>query len=347
MPTSRERGLSNDAGDVRVLRKAAASSARVAVVQLGLAEAWWSALAKHALAGRDVRTSRPQRVATSTWAAYRRTLRLWLHYLDDVAACDDPGHATVRAYLAWLRRTRPRLAVATLNNRLDAIQAFYRWTAAAGLFPDIAAAIPAATDPRSAPRAVLDAAGVRRLVARLGGRDERAARDRALVWTLFGGALETISLQRADVADFDAIAGTLRHRPRGHRRADVVTPLPAPARAALSRYLAVRQARAHEPLFTASRRHAAPRLSTLSMRLTVRRCLDAEQAARPPRRGESVRRMPPSVLRVSGLCHRLGLPRAASPPASAPLRRALQEVGYRSLRAARNLIRRCRPAGGD
>jgi site-specific recombinase XerD len=345
MATARDRRLGNDEGDAHVLRPASDALVRIAVVQHGLAQAWSSALAKQVLRGRGARATAHPTIAPSTWAAYQRTLRLWIRYLDDEAKSDDPGTATVRAYLAWLRRTRPRLAVSTVNNRLDTIQAFYRWTAAAGLFPDIASAIPATSDPRCAPLAVLGTADVRRLVARLGGHGVRTLRDRALIWTLFGGALETISLHRAAVADFDAAAGTLRHRPRGHRAADVVTALPVPAIAALYSYLERRQARGAEPLFTASRRREPQRLSTLSMRLTVRRCLDVDQARSKSRRGGRLRGLAPSALRVSGLCHRLGWSAGSPQPADQDtLRATVQAVGYRSLRAASNLIRRCRPS---
>jgi site-specific recombinase XerD len=345
MVSARDRRLGNDDGDARVLRPSSAAPVRIALLQHGLAQEWSSALAKQVLARRTARPRPGPAIAASTWAAYQRTLRLWIRYLDEVAECDGPGTATVRAYLAWLRRTKPRLAVSTVNNRLDTIQSFYRWTAAAGLFPDIAGAIPATTDDRSAPLAVLGTPDVRRMVARLGGRSVRMLRDRALIWTLFGGALETISLHRAAVADFDAVAGTLRHRPRGHRSADVVTTLPAPATAAVRRYLEERQALGAEPLFTASRRRAPQRLSTLSMRLIVRRCLDVDQARSPSRRGTPPRRLAPSTLRVSGLCQRLGWSARSPAPADRDLlRTTMTAVGVRSLRAASNLIRRCRPA---
>jgi site-specific recombinase XerD len=346
MEPSRDRMLGNDAGDARVLLSASDAEVRIAVVQHGLAQEWSSALAKQVLNSRAARptATATAAIAASTWAAYQRTLRLWIRYLDDEAKSDDPGPATVGAYLAWLRRTRPRLAISTLNNRLDTIQAFYRWTAKAGLFPDIAGAIPATTDPRCTPLAVLGSADVRRLVARLGGQGVRALRDRALIWTLFGGALETISAHRANVADFDAAAGTLRHRPRGHRIADVTTILPAPAITALRRYLERRQASGAEPLFTPSRRRTPQRLSTLSMRLTVRRCLDVDQARSPTRRGVRPRGLAPSALRVSGLCHRLGWSAQSTQPVdTGKLLTAVQSVGHRSLRAASNLIRRCRP----
>jgi site-specific recombinase XerD len=345
MAPARDRLLGNDDGDARVLRPTSEAEVLIAVVQHGLAQQWSSALAKQLLRGRTARASAKPASAPSTLAAYQRTLRLWIRYLDDEAGSDEPGPATVRAYLAWLRRTRPRLAVSTLNNRLDTIQAFYRWTAAAGLYPDIASAIPATSDPRSAPLAVLRATDVRRLVGRLGGRSVRSLRDRALIWTLFGGALETISLHRANVADFDGEAGTLRHQPRGHRAADVITTLPAPAIAALNRYLALRRSPGAEPLFTASRRRAPQRLSTLSMRLTVRRCLDVDQTHSAAHRADRPRGLAPSALRVSGLCHRLGWSAQGPVPADAEqLRATMHAVGYRSLRAASNLLRRCRPS---
>ncbi len=345
MVSSRDRRLGNDDGDARVLRPSSAAAVRIAVIQHGLAQEWSAALAKQVLARRGARARPGPAIAASTWAAYQRTLRLWLRYLDEVAESDEPGEATVRAYLAWLRRTRPRLALSTVNNRLDTIQAFYRWTAAAGLFPDIAGAIPATTDPRNAPLAVLGFADVRRLVSHLGGRTVRALRDRALIWTLFGGALETISLHRATVADFDAAAGTLRHRPRGHRAADATVSLPAPATAALRRYLEQRQAPGSEPLFTPSRRRTPQRLSTLSMRLIVRRCLDVDQARSTSRHGGRTRGLAPSALRVSGLCLRLGWSAQRPQPAGQDqFWTTMRTAGYRSLRAASNLIRRCRPA---
>jgi site-specific recombinase XerD len=263
--------------------------------------------------------------------------------LDDEVHLDDPTTATVMGYRTWLRSTRPPLSIATINNRIDTIQAFYRWTAAVARYPDIAASVTSLTDARMTPLAVLTKRDVQRMIDRMGDETLRDVRNRALVWLLFGGALETISLHRAQVADFAGSMGTLRHQPRGHRRPDVVTTLPREAIAAVIRYLTMRAPEPSEPLFTSTRHATSQRLSTLSMRLTVRRCLDALQ---PPMTGAGKPASPigpfvPSALRVSGLCHRLGGRARITENDLVRLPREAQAVGYRSTRAARNLVKRC------
>jgi site-specific recombinase XerC len=354
-----DRRHGNDAGDARVIRRRSPLIVSVAIWQHALAEDWFSALGALVLAGRRPSAvsaaAAPRSLSSATWFAYQRTLRLWLRYLDEDARTDDPGTTTVLAYRAWLQATQPHLSVATINNRIDTIRAFYRWTASVGRFPDIAADVSCLTDPRGAPVAILSKREVQQMIARMGDQTIRDRRNRALVWVLFGAALETISLHRANIRDCDLMSGHLRHQPRGHRTPDVMTTLPPEAITAVQRYLALRRpADDAEPLFT-STRHAEPqRLSLLSMRLTVRRCLDAiEPVIARAHSGTDVadstdatptRMFVPSALRVSGLCHRLGGRATLTRPGT--LRQipgAAQAIGYRSSRAARNLIKRCLP----
>ena len=348
--TDRDRRHGNDPGYARLIRPASTWQVTTAVWQNALAEDWYSALAQLVLAGRQhprPGAGAPERtMSVTTWHTYKRTLRLWLRYLDAEARTDDPSTHTVIAYRTWLRTTRPHLSISTINNRLDTIQAFYRWTAAVERFPDIAASVTAITDPRSAPLEVLAIEDVRALVDRIDDRSVRDLRNRALIWLLFGGALETISLHRANVADLDCARRTLRHQPRGYHFPAVVTDIPQEAVAAMTRYLARREPDVDEPLFTSTRHVPPQRLSTLSMRLTVRRILDVahpRQSARPGAHGDG-RGIPPSALRIAGLCHRLGGPqRLALPGALDRLPITSQGVGYRSIRAAHNLIKRCLP----
>lgn len=323
----------NDAGDAKVIRRTTPWLPSVAIWQNGLAEEWCDALGRQVLAGT---------IARSTWFGYRRNLRLWIRYLDGIAEKDEPVTATVVEYLTWLRTTRPSLTVATLNNRLDTIQAFYRWTGKRAIFPDIAIALPCITDARSDEIPVLTHQDIGKVVDRLGDRSLRDLRDRALLWTLYGGALETISLHRANIRDLHTLSRTLRHQPRGHRSGDVVTTLPRESMAALNRYLDIRQpGSATEPLFTSTRRAVPQRLSTLSMRLTVRRCFDAYTAAlhasHPSARVTTA--MAARTLRASGLMRRSERLRPDDGDHD-PISRAAEDVGYRSTRCARNLAKR-------
>jgi integrase/recombinase XerD len=128
--------------------------------------------------------------------------------------------------------------------RLAAIRSFHRWAAREGLAPgDPWAAIATPRLPRRLP-AVVDLAGVERLIAAAATADPRsgpvlgpalALRDRALVETAYAAGLRISELAAATVTSADLRSGELRVMGKG--RKERVTLLGRPAIDALDAYV--------------------------------------------------------------------------------------------------------------
>lgn len=150
----------------------------------------------------------------------------------------DPGRATLRAYLAELARRE--LSRASIGNRLAALRSFYRharregWLGAGG---DPWGAISTPRLPRRLP-AVLDTDEVERLLDVVEAGSEDAAitlRDRALIETAYAAGLRISELAGAQVVDLDLRRGELRVLGKG--RKERIGLLGGPARDALEAYL--------------------------------------------------------------------------------------------------------------
>jgi integrase/recombinase XerC len=179
------------------------------------------------------------RASRHTVDNYRRDLMFFRRFLLERAAAMgrkqeeiDPASVTpdhIRAWLAEMMKTAKR---ATVQRRLSAVKAFYRYRESA-----IGAASPARAlrSPKLERRlpAILEPDDVRRLIE-LGGEDQSPAalRDRAIMETLYSSGLRVSELVGLDWRDVDEDIGMLTVR-AGKGNKDRVVPIGEPALDAL------------------------------------------------------------------------------------------------------------------
>jgi integrase len=265
--------MARTGSDAAVLRRALSYDPQIIPQTQRLVDGWSADLAKR-------QTAQRRHLASASGAALRRGIRAWLRHLAQ-ARCDAPTSTTVDDFVAQTGRTHRAATVALYR---AAVRSLYRWAAAQGLGEDIACDVQAGggatADP---PLPTLNDAEYARLRRVIAGNDLRSHRDRALLACLRAIPVETIAWARATVGAVDLEAQTVRLAPRGlpsawrRGRAEASTRIFALSTEAVSRlhsYLDQRgPAGARAPLFTSTRDGGA--LTTLAMRLTVLRCLEA------------------------------------------------------------------------
>jgi integrase/recombinase XerC len=179
------------------------------------------------------------RASRHTVDNYRRDLMFFRRFLLERAAAMgrkqeeiDPASVTpdhIRAWLAEMMKTAKR---ATVQRRLSAVKAFYRYRESS-----IGAASPARAlrSPKLERRlpAILEPDDVRRLIE-LGGEDQSPAalRDRAIMETLYSSGLRVSELVGLNWRDLDEDIGMLTVR-AGKGNKDRVVPIGEPALDAL------------------------------------------------------------------------------------------------------------------
>ncbi len=177
-----------------------------------------------------------------TVRAYRGGIGPYLAWLEERRVdWRRPGRRDLRAYVAHVAEGHARRTIA---QRLAAIRSFHRWAAREGIAPgDPWAAIATPRMPRRLP-AVVDVAGIERLIDAAGTASDRtgpvlgralALRDRALVETAYAAGLRISELAAATVASADIRRGEIRVVGKG--RKERVTLLGRPAREAIAAYL--------------------------------------------------------------------------------------------------------------
>jgi site-specific recombinase XerD len=301
----------------------------------GLLDAWLGDLARRAVRGER---------AAATLQQYRRLSRGWAAWLIE-RGCAAPTARHARRFLAW--GARQGWSDHTVRAYRSTLRSLYAWAARSSRGPDITATIRCRPNPLPVAAPGLSAGLVTLCIRAIAGRTLQAYRDRAIVAVLYAGALEPISLHRARRGDLQLERGRLRHQPRGHREADVELRLDRQAKLLLGRYLRRLPPGGRDtPLFPAldhDRTTITGRpLSTLSLRLLVRRTLDHVLGSAPAvatrRRGRHPQRAASRALRRSALVSaagRHGLDHAMDLVRATPLQRrrfaatlaALQPVG--------------------
>jgi integrase/recombinase XerC len=179
------------------------------------------------------------RASDNTVASYRRDLVSFRNFLlerrgkagDDTEKIDVESITAdhIRAYLAMLMKTAAR---ATVQRRLSAIKAFFRFREASTGATSPARSIRSPKSERRLPRVVAPE-DVERLVEAGDGTDTPAAlRDRAIMETLYSSGLRVSELVGLDWTDIDEELGMLRVR-AGKGNKDRIVPIGEPALDAL------------------------------------------------------------------------------------------------------------------
>lgn len=252
----------NDLGDYKFLREVSNFEVKIAQSQAALCTQWLDAL------GRDVISGR---LCQSSWMSIRRELRPWIHYLEKIIKNDAPESHHVIQYADYqLSKHHSN----TVNNRLDVISRLYTWAASANLYRNITDKIPR-LNPGQGRAQKLVKVEVSEMIAFIPKDSEIGLRNRAIIALLSDG-LETVSIHRATVLDFNSSHGAILHQPRRHVVKDVTTTLSDSTVRLLNDYLQMRFGIGNPggaldaPLIPSSVNTKVP-LSTLSMRMMVRR----------------------------------------------------------------------------
>jgi integrase/recombinase XerC len=175
------------------------------------------------------------RAADNTVSNYRRDLVGFRNFLleqrrkagfdVDTVDVDSITADHVRAYLAMLMKSASR---ATVQRRLSAIKAFFRYREASVGTPSPARAIRSPKSERRLPR-VLSPEDVERLVETDDRPDSPATlRDRAIMETLYSSGLRVSELVGLDFRDIDEELGMVRVR-AGKGNKDRIVPIGEPA----------------------------------------------------------------------------------------------------------------------
>jgi len=161
-----------------------------------------------------------------------------------------------------------RLTASTQRSYLMAVQRLFRFLARRGVIlqdPTLDLVLPSW---KKLPRAVLNQAHARRLVANPDAATPRGKRDRALLELLYGTAIRVGECERLDLRDLDFARGQLSIR-SGKGRKDRVVPVVGRAAAALDVYL-----RESRPELVKDPRQAALFITSWGTRLNIKRIQD-------------------------------------------------------------------------
>jgi integrase/recombinase XerD len=180
-------------------------------------------------------------LAAHSLTAYRRDLRLYRRYLDEVGI-NDPRQALAHdlaGFVAWLGRQRTArgapYASSTVARVLVAVRGFHKFLLREGLASkDPSTEVTGPRPGRTVPKA-LTADQVERLLRAPVGDDPPALRDRALLELLYAAGLRISELVSLDVDDVDLAERTARCLGKGGK--ERIVPVGRLATAALATWL--------------------------------------------------------------------------------------------------------------
>lgn len=272
--------MGTDPDEDRVLARSHVIDLQAIPRTQALVDGWIRSLTARTLAADDY-------MAPTSCAVHRRSIRVWLRYLVEVAHTDQPSPATVAAFRTWAAQfRRPN----TVNSLLESVRLLYRWSAAQGQGAMIANGVEnivrsdgdeAAAVPR------LSDAEFTVALRTIAGDTLSAHRDRALLAALRSCPVDTIAFVGAKVGNLNRNNGRIQLVPRwrmsrwkrgDEAQATVRFDLTPAALGYLKTYLRARgRPKRTEPLFAPMKtgKKIGKQMSALSMRLVVLRTLVA------------------------------------------------------------------------
>lgn len=218
-------------------------------------------------------------VSRKTKEGYERAFRQFANWAD---AQGLKPHSVTRADIcAYRDEMMESHRASTVRTYLVPVRAFYKWTAAQGLHPNVTEGVKAPKQSRGFAKDCLTPNQARRTLERLEERtDGNAVRDFALVNLVMRTGLRAIEVSRADVGDLRTMGErrVLWIQGKGRDSKDDFVVVPEEAAEPLDAYLATRGgAGKEEPLFASSgNRNRAGRMTT---RTISRICKEAFRAA--------------------------------------------------------------------
>lgn len=194
-------------------------------------------------------------VKDTTLKGYINNVRAFARWMQENGIA-QPAREDIKAYAAYLEHSgnyKPGTQAAYLR----AVKQFFKWTAAEGLFPNIADNVKGAKIRNSVHKKdALPREAVPAIANTIDTSTEQGKRLYALFLLCISDALRTVEISRANVEDMKTIGGRtyLYIQGKGHDEKDAPVLLPAEVREALEAYIAARTDKptGRSPLFTST-----------------------------------------------------------------------------------------------
>lgn len=184
----------------------------------------------------------------ATVSAYTNAVKQFYKYLQ-AESIEKPSREDVRNYRD---RLKTYCKATTVQNYIEALKIFFKWTEQRGIYPNIADHIKGAKISGEFKKDYLTAKQLKKVLAGVDQSSAQGLRDYALLVTMLTGSLRDIELHRANIEDIGTAAGHTVLYLEGKGRDDKAeyVKLPEETEAALRAYLKSRKASAlTEPLF--------------------------------------------------------------------------------------------------
>lgn len=203
-------------------------------------------------------------VKETTLKGYTVCVRHFLSWIQ-AEGITQPNRDHIKAYKAHLNTdTSPKtgrpFTAGTRAQYLRAVKLFFKWTAAEGLYPNIADNIKSAKVKQDNTRKdALQEMDVRRILDSIDRTTEQGKRNYAIFLLCITGGLRIIEIQRADIGDIKTIAGekVLFIQGKGRDEKDEYKKLVPAVQEAIADYLSCRpDAKKGDPLFTGTSNRA-------------------------------------------------------------------------------------------
>lgn len=211
-----------------------------------------------------------------TIETYTRALRQLFKFFS-LHGVEQPARADVLAFRDELAATGHKAT--TIQNYVTAAKVFFKWTAQAGLYPDIAEHLKGAKLNHEHKKDYLTSGQVQRVLSTISRDTLKGKRDYAILALMVTCGLRTIEVTRANVEDLRTAGdnSVLYIQGKGKAEKAEYVKIPAPVEGAIREYLAERgSARGESPLFTStSNNNAGRRLTTRSVSGIVKEHLRA------------------------------------------------------------------------
>lgn len=216
-------------------------------------------------------------VKETTLKGYAVCIRAFIRYLSD-NHITNPQREDIKAYKAYLDSTDH--TAGTKQQYLRAVKHFFKWTAAEGLYPNIADNIKGVKVRQDNTRKdALSENDIKTICNSINRSTEAGKRDFAIVILSVTCGLRIIEMQRANIEDIKTIAGekVLFIQGKGREEKDEYKKITPEVWEALTDYLSTRKAyNKKDPLFTGtSNRAKGARLTEPSLSRIIKGILRA------------------------------------------------------------------------
>ena len=209
-------------------------------------------------------------VKDTTIKGYTVCIRSFIRWMNDTGV-RTPDRADIMDYKTFL--SDQHYSAGTQRQYLRAVKHFFKWTAAEGLFPNIADNIKGAKVKQdNTKKDPFTEAEIIRVINSIDTTTTTGKRDRAMILLAVSCGLRIIEMQRADIGDIETKNGRriIYIQRKGHDEKDIYKKVEPEAWEAIAEYLKTRpEAGKKDPLFVSTsnrskgQRIAEPTFSTM------------------------------------------------------------------------------------